>query len=220
MKTPAAIPKPLLRGYFHAAMVPLAVAATAWLALSSRDTPAKLVSMLVYGSAMVILFAFSGVYHIGTWGPRAREVLRRLDHSNIYLLIAGTYTPVAVSILEGFERAAVLAGVWVPAVAGIVVVGTGLRTARWVSALLYVLVGWVALAFLPALIHHFTPAALVLVLCGGACYTAGAVCYATRRPRLWPRVFGYHEVFHLLVIAGTAVLFAFILRYVVPATPA
>ena len=103
-----------------------------------------------------------------------------------------------------------------PALAGIVAVVVGLRLPRWVSALLYILVGWVAVLFVPSLVRSYGVPALAFTLGGGLLYSAGAACYALQRPRLWPRVFGYHEVFHLFVIAGSAVFFVFIVRYVVP----
>jgi hemolysin III len=208
--------RPLLRGYSHAVAAPLALAGWVTLVVLSRGDVAKQMSVSVYGACMVLLFALSAAYHVVTWKPRVREVLRRLDHSNIFLMIAGTYTAVGFNALTGATRVLILTAVWVPAAFGVALVGAGVRLPRSVLAGLYVLVGWVALLALPALLARFTPPALALIVAGGIAYSIGALLYALRWPPLWRSVFGYHEAFHLLVIAASASFFVFILRYVLP----
>ena len=208
--------KPLLRGYSHGLTTPVALAAAIFLAVMVRDDPVKLTAMLVYGVTMVMLFGGSAVYHIGHWSDRVAEYLRRLDHSNIYLFIAGTYTPIAAILLQGWWRISVLAVVWVLAVTGLVVVVTGVPKPRWLEALSYVGIGWVAIAALPRLVAVVKGPGLALLVAGGALYSIGAVCYALRRPTLSLKVFGYHELFHLMVIGATASFFTFMVLYVVP----
>jgi hemolysin III len=195
--------KPLLRGWSHALAAVGAVALTVvfcW--LSRKDTP-RLLSLLTYGLSMIELYTVSATYHIGRWRPTTRRVLRAVDHANIFVLIAGTYTPLCANLLSGWVRVAILVAIWALALTGIGLAIINERLPRWVNASLYVGMGWVALLVLPALFAAMRWGVLLLVL-GGALYTAGAVIYARKRPDPFPRIFGYHEVFHLLVIAGSA----------------
>ena len=196
---------------------PLALAATLTLVLLAHGDPVRQLSFAVYGCSLILLFGLSATYHIPNWSTRAREVLRRIDHSNIFLLIAGTYTPVAVNGLSGGTRVLVLLAVWLPALVGITLVVLGVRIARPVLAGLYVVVGWAAVIAMPALIAAFPPAGLLLILLGGALYSVGAVFYALKWPPLWRTVFGYHELFHLLVIGASVAFFTFMVAYVLPA---
>ncbi len=197
-----AVVKPLARGWSHALAALGAVALTivfCW--LSRRDTP-RLLALLIYGLSMIELYTVSATYHIGRWSLSTRRVLRAVDHANIFVLIAGTYTPLCAALLSGWVRVAILVAIWVLALTGIGLAVINERLPRWVNASLYVGMGWVALLVLPALwaAMHWGVALLVL---GGALYTVGAVIYARKRPNPFPRVFGYHEVFHLFVIAGS-----------------
>jgi hemolysin III len=211
----AASVKPLLRGYSHAvAAVAAAVGSVVLLSRTAGDAPRQ-VSVLVYGVTMVVLFSVSALYHVGTWTPPRRTLLRRLDHTNIYLLIAGTYTPIAVNVLGGGWRIGVLVTLWGIALCGSVAVAARLRLPRWALALTYVLMGWVGLVVLPQVVAA-VGAGVWLVAAGGVLYSVGALVYALRRPRLWPRVFGYHEAFHLLVIAAAGLFYAFVAGFVVP----
>jgi hemolysin III len=214
--TAAVLNKPMLRGYLHAASAPLALIGALVLLWLSAGSRAKQFSLLVYGASLVLLLTVSGVYHVGRWKERAREVLRRFDHSNIYLLIAGTYTPVAVTALGGWVQLTVLIAVWGLALAGIVVVLGGWLQPHWVEALLYVGLGWIAVVVIPRIAAAFGWQALALILAGGVLYTTGAVFYGLRRPRLWQRVFGYHELFHVFVVAASIIFYVFMLRFVVP----
>jgi hemolysin III len=209
--------RPMLRGWSHAiAILPAIIGATA-LVLVSGGEPAKRASVAVYGIALILLFTVSTMYHRGPWSPRVRAVWRRIDHANIFVMIAATYTPIAVTILDGSLRIGILVAIWVTAVVGIVLVATPIRMPRAVLVLLYMAAGWIAVVILPTLYARIGPTGFALLLAGGLLYTLGGVSYALKRPRLWPNVFGYHEVFHLLVIAASAMFFVFIISAVVPA---
>lgn len=206
----------MLRGYFHGGAVPLAVAGTVALALLSRADPLKAWTMGVYGLSMVILLAMSATYHSFNWRPRVRAVLRQIDHADIFLFIAGTYTAIGVNAFTGWWRIGLVASIWVLSVVGMAAVSPSLRLPRWGLALMYLGIGSVGVVALPEVVRSLGWGAFGLILTGGAFYSAGAATYALRWPRLWPRVFGYHEVFHLLVLAASAAYFLLMLLYVVP----
>ena len=197
--------KPHLRGWLHAGTVPLALAAG--IVLVVLAPPQARVACALYATSVVALFATSAAYHRGRWGSRAHAVMRRLDHSMIFVLIAGTYTPFAVLALEGATRVTVLAVVWGGAALG-VVLRLGFRSMpRALFVLLYVGLGWTGVAVLDSLLSGVGVAAFVLVLVGGGLYSVGALVYATRRPDPSPRWFGFHEVFHAFTIAAAVVHF-------------
>ena len=158
----------------------------------------------------------SALYHIGSWEARREKLLRRLDHANIFILIAGTYTPIAFNVMTGWWRIGILVTVWGLALAGVIAAAPRLSLPRWVMVALYLLTGWVALAAIPEIAHNLGIGAILTLVLGGVLYTLGALAYAFKRPNPWPRVFGYHEVFHLCTIAANAVFFAFMVIYVVP----
>jgi hemolysin III len=213
---PAGSPvKPLLRGYSHAVAAVVGGLGTAFLLARTAGDAPKLISVLVYGVSLVVLFGVSALYHVGTWSPARRALLRRLDHANIFVFIAGTGTPVAVNVLDGGWRVAVLVTLWGAALGGAVAVAPVLRIPRGVLTGMYLLMGWVCLVAMPQVAGRVGAGALLLAG-GGALYSVGAVMYALRRPRLWPRVFGYHEAFHLLVIAASCLFYAFVVAFVVP----
>jgi hemolysin III len=197
------------------AIVP-AIAGATVLVVSAHGEPVKQLSLVVYGIGLTLLFTVSTLYHRGPWSPRVRAVWRRLDHATIFVMIAATYTPVVVVVLDGWMRMAVLTGIWMLTVVGALIVITRMSMPRYALVLLYVTVGWSALVALPAMAVRLGPSGMAYILVGGVLYSLGAVAYALRRPRLWPSVFGYHEVFHILVIAATAVFFAFIAGRIVP----
>jgi hemolysin III len=208
--------KPLLRGYLHLGAALLAVIGTITLLFLAAGDPLKQVTLGVYGLSSVWLFGMSALYHIGSWEPRRKALLRRLDHANIFLLIAGTYTPIALNVMTGWWRSGILAAVWGLALAGVGAAAPRLSLPRWVMVALYLVTGWVALAAIPEITHNLGVGALLTLVLGGALYTLGALAYAFKRPNPWPRVFGYHEVFHLSTIAANAVFFTFMVIYVVP----
>lgn len=196
-------PKPLLRGWSHALAAVASVVFTIVLAFVSAYDPPRMVSMIVFGASMVVLYTVSAVYHIGRWTPRVHRVLRSLDHANIFLLIAGTYTPICFNLLDGWFRVFMLATVWALAVAGMGLSVFTLKLPRWVSTLLYIGLGWVSLIALPEMLEAIGWTGLLLLAAGGVSYTVGGIIYALKRPNPFPRVFGFHEIFHLFVIAGS-----------------
>ncbi|QEC50479.1 hemolysin III family protein [Baekduia soli] len=208
--------RPLLRGVTHAYAFWAALAAAVTLTALVAPGAAR-VSAVVYGGGLCALFAASGVYHRWPWNPRWRPMLRRLDHSTIFVFIAASYTPVALLVMHGALRWAILGAAWTGAAVGIVLSLAWITAPRAVSAGCYLALGWVSVAALPQLISGLPIAPLVLLASGGVLYTVGAVVYATRRPDPWPRTFGFHEVFHLLVIAAAAVQFVALAGWVFPA---
>ncbi|QHT54832.1 hemolysin III family protein [Cellulomonas sp. H30R-01] len=197
----AAAIKPRLRGWIHAGVAPLVLVASIVLVVLS-PTPAAKWSTAVFGLTAVMLFGTSAVYHRGRWSPRVQGVLRRLDHTNIFLIIAGTYTPLAVLLLPESTARALLIIVWSGALLGLLARVLWLNAPRWVYVPVYVALGWVAVAFLPQFWRSGGPAIVWLVAAGGLAYTAGAVVYGLKRPNPSPRWFGFHEVFHTLTVVG------------------
>ncbi|WP_374058162.1 PAQR family membrane homeostasis protein TrhA [Marinitenerispora sediminis] len=193
--------KPRLRGWLHLGTAPLALAAGIVLVALAPTGLSRLASA-VYALSSVLLFSTSAVYHVGRWTSRGMAVLRRLDHSNIYLIIAGTYTPFVLLVLEGTLRTAMTALIWGAAIAGVVFKMCWLNAPRWLSTALYIAVGWVAVLFIPQLVGGTHPATWILILVGGILYSVGAVVYALRWPNPAPRWFGFHEIFHSLTIAA------------------
>jgi hemolysin III len=206
MRVPLARTRPLLRGVFHVVAVVVALPAVAWLVTAS-GTRLAAAGAGVYGATVIVLFAVSATYHRVMWtDPRVRSIVGRIDHSAIFLLIAGTYTPFCLLIGSGTGYA-LLATVWASASLGILLVVFFPRTPKPVRSALYVLLGWLIVPFLPALHASLGPQPFFYLLVGGAFYTVGAVIYAARRPDPFPRVFGFHEIFHILVVAASACQF-------------
>lgn len=201
-------PKPRFRGALHVAAFPLSLVTGAVLLGVVADDPADRWACLVYVLATAILFGVSALYHRGRWDARTHARLRRLDHSNIFLMIAGTYTPLCVALLDGTTRTVVLAVVWVGALAGIVFRVAWLSAPPWLYTPFYVALGWVALGVLPSLAREGGGVLLALVVAGGVAYSVGGVVYALRRPDPVPSVFGYHEIFHTGTIIGFACHYA------------
>ena len=171
----------------------------------------------VYAAALAGLLGTSALYHRVTWRPGVRAWMRRLDHSMIFVLIAGTYTPFAALVLTGSTQVVVLAGVWAGAAAGVVFSLIWIRAPNWLAAIAYVSLGWFACVAAPQLVDRAGIAALMLILGGGVAYTAGAVVYALQRPDPRPAVFGYHEVFHVLVVAAAVIHFVAVAAFALPA---
>jgi hemolysin III len=216
MNADAFLAKPMLRGWSHAAAALVAIAGLVALIVITRNDTAKLVSMMVYGTALVLLFGVSATYHIVNWPPRAKDWLRRADHATIFIFIAATYTPLVFNVLDGWWRIGVLAAVWICAVAGVAGAAPFLRIPRQLLASLYLAMGWVAVVALVPLTAALGWVAAALMALGGLQYSLGAAAYAFKRPRLWPRVFGYHELFHLAVISASITFYVIVVHYVVP----
>jgi hemolysin III len=202
---PPARTRPLLRGWSHAVAAVLALPAMIWL-VAQAPTRRAAFGALVYGATLVLMFTISGLYHRVFWPPQVRSWVGRVDHSAIFLLIAGTYTPFCM-LLGPSGGYALLATVWASAALGICLVVFVPRTPKPVRSALYVLLGWFIVPVLPAIHAAVGLRPLLLILVGGAFYTVGAVIYASRRPDPYPTVFGFHEIFHLLVIAASTLQF-------------
>jgi len=207
--------RPRLRGVIHQWSFFVALAAGAalvWWAPAGRATLAS----AIYAAALAGLLGTSALYHRVTWRPAARAWLRRLDHSMIFVLIAGTYTPFALLVLDGPLADVVLVGVWAGALMGIVFSLVWIGAPPWLTAAAYVALGWFSVIALPQILERAGAGALVLLAAGGAAYTAGAVVYARRRPDPLPATFGYHEIFHVLVVIAAAAHFAAVAAFAVP----
>ncbi len=200
---PSARPKPLLRGVSHEIAFVVATAGAIALVASAHGARAT-TAAAVYGASLAAMFGISTLYHRPTWGPTARRFMRRLDHATIYLFIAGTYTPVCLLALPHPWAVALLWVAWGGAALGIVQSILWVQAPRLVSAAGYVALGWAVTIALPKLSAALGVSGLSLLLGGGLLYVAGAVIYALRRPDPAPKVFGYHEIFHALVIAASA----------------
>ncbi len=210
--------KPKLRGVSHEWAFFVSLGLGAALILAAK-TPKATLAVGIYAVSLSALFGTSALYHRVNWTrPEARLWMRRLDHSMIFFLIAGTYTPFALLVLNGALADAILAVVWVGAVIGAIVEIVWIEHPKWVAALVYISLGWVAVVAFPGLWDEIGAGGTLLVAAGGLLYTIGAVVYATQRPNPNPRVFGYHEVFHLFVIAAAAAHFAAIAFYALPAS--
>ncbi|MCI1219838.1 MAG: hemolysin III family protein [Bifidobacterium sp.] len=197
-------PKPILRGWIHALTAPLALAAGIVLICLAHGAGLKW-ACAVFMACSAFLFTNSAAYHLGDWPPRVTDVLRRIDHVNIFLLIAGTYTPVSFA-LSAFWRTAIIVGMWSCTLVALVIHVIWIGAPRWLYVMVYIAFGVSGLAFMR--LFWISPAAgptvVILIAAGGACYIVGAIVYGLRKPDPWPRVFGFHEIFHLGTVAGYA----------------
>jgi hemolysin III len=211
-----ALVKPKLRGVSHEwAFFASLFFGAALILLAS--TPKATLAVAIYAVSLSALFGTSALYHRVNWKrPNVRRWMRRLDHSMIFFLIAGTYTPFALLALDGALATAILVVVWVGAIAGAIVEMIWIEHPKWASVLIYMSLGWVAVVCFPALWSSLGIAGAMLLVAGGALYTAGAVVYAIQRPNPNPAIFGYHEVFHLLVIAAAVAHFSAIAFFALP----
>ncbi len=180
------------------------------------ETATGRVAAIAFGTSVAVMFGASALYHTVTWPDAKRRWLRRLDHAGIYALIAGSYTPVGLLVLKGDWRLVVLGIVWIGAAAAIALKFLWVDGPKWVSAVIGIALGWVAVVVFPQILDRVGLAGSLLVLAGGIAYTAGAVVYALRRPDPSPTVFGYHEVFHALVIVAVACQYSAIAFFVLP----
>lgn len=198
--------KPRLRGWLHlyAAIVSVAAGATLISVASAVRGDRVALPTTIYAITVTLLFGTSALYHRRGWGPTGQRVMKRLDHSMIFVFIAGTYTPFAVLTLPRVESIAVLTVVWTGAVFGVIMKTAWPQAPRWVGVPLYIALGWVAVFVLPEILRYGGVAALVLLVTGGVLYTLGALAYGFKRPDPYPTTFGYHEVFHLCTLLAAA----------------
>ncbi len=194
-------PKPLLRGWSHVVGF-FAAAALGGVLIGLAPGAGVRTTMIIYTAGVCTMLGVSSLYHRLTWSPDRLAFMRKLDHSTIFLAISGSYTPIAVIALSGWQRSTVLALAWGGTVLGIALQWVPIHVPRWLSTAVYALVGWVAVLALPQLWESLGPLGFSLVFGGGLAYTLGAVVYALKWPDPWPAVFGYHEVFHLFTLIG------------------
>ena len=211
-----ALAKPLLRGVLHQIGFSASLVLGTLLIVGAGG-PSEHVAASVFAGSVALCFGLSALYHRVNWRPRARLWMRRADHAGIYLLIAGTYTPVCLLALDGAWRFAVLAVVWLAAVAAIILKFAWVGAPKWLAAVIGIALGWAGVALMPQLATRVHPAAIVLLAAGGIAYTVGAVIYARGRPDPAPAVFGYHELFHALTIVGVACQYVAIAFFVIRA---
>ena len=193
--------KPALRGWLHAGMAPLVQLAGLALLVATPSVVGR-IGVAIYLVAASVLFGVSAVYHRGRWSATVGAVLRRLDHANIFLFIAGTYTPLALALLDGTDRVVLLCLVWGVAVAGITFKMLWMSAPRWLYTLLYVAMGWAAVGWMAQFWTNGGPLVVSLIAAGGLVYTFGALVYARKFPDPSPRWFGFHEVFHACTVAA------------------
>jgi hemolysin III len=203
-----------VRGLLHGTAALLSAAGAVFLWLRAPEDSSRQVPLLIFALSMVALYTASSLYHSVPWCEVWKQRMQRLDHSMIYILVAGTFTPIAGIVLDGWLRWAALGTVWGIALAGILQKIFLPRLGNWLSIALQTAQGWLALLLLYPLAQRLPGPALLLVALGGFLYTAGLVLFLAERPRLWPRVFSYHEVFHLFVMAGSAAHYAMAFWYV------
>jgi hemolysin III len=193
--------KPRLRGWLHLGMFPVALLGGLVLILVSEPGAVR-TSSAIFTATAALLFGVSAIYHRGTWGPRMHGVLKRLDHSNIYLIIAGTYTPFAVTLLPWDQARTLLTVIWAGALGGVAFRVFWTSAPRWLYVALYIALGWAAVFYVVPFWRAGGAAIGILIALGGLLYTAGAVIYGTKRPNPSPRWFGFHEVFHAFTLAA------------------
>lgn len=191
---------PKLRGWFHLGATPVVIIASLVLFILSESSLKFAVA--IYSATAILLFSVSAVYHRVPWAPAKKKIWRRLDHANINLLIAGSYTPFAVALLEGRDRTILLSVVWIGAVAGVAMRIFWLNAPRWLYVANYLLLGWVAIAYTPQLYRTGGLWVLLPIIIGGLFYSVGAIFYALKRPGREAKYFGFHELFHIFVLAA------------------
>ena len=200
-------PRPMLRGVLHlcvAVVAPFGIV----LLLLLADSPRRYVGAAIFATSLLLLYLSSANYHLAPWPDRLHRVWKRVDHSMIFVLIAGTYTPFFLVVLSDAWGISMLAVIWALASAGALLKIIWPDAPRWLGVALYLALGWIVVIPAAQVIGSLALMAMLLLFIGGMAYTIGGIIYARRRPDPWPRVFGYHEVFHALVIAGSAIHFA------------
>jgi len=212
---PAITVKPKLRGVSHEVAFFIAIVLAVLLGLKANGA-AGISGAVVFGVSVSLMFGTSALYHRVDWSVPARRWMRRMDHAMIYLLIAGTYTPFALLVLHNAWKIVVLAIVWSGAACAIVLKMVWVDAPKWLAAVFGIALGWVGLIASPQLFGGIGVAASVLLILGGVAYTVGGVIYARRRPDPFPTIFGYHEIFHALVIAAVALQYAVVAFFVLP----
>lgn len=203
-----------VNGLTHLGAAAVAAVGLGGLLYLGRGDLSKQISLLVYGASLVLMFSASATYHLVRVSPDALKIFRKLDHASIYLLIAGTYTPITLRFFDGFWQWGLVAVVWAMALVGIFVKMFVLQAPRWLTVAIYLLMGWLAVVAAPEMLSALPVAALVGLVLGGVLFTVGAVIYATQKPNWFPGKFGFHELWHVFVILGCLCHFAVIAAFV------
>ena len=204
-----------VRGFLHGSAAAAGFVGTIFLLFQAPNWPVR-AAVLVFGLAMMALYTTSSLYHSIPWRDRWKKRMQRMDHSMIYVLIAGTYTPVAAIVLDPPWNWIVLAMVWGITIGGVIQKGLFPKVPGWISVMMSTILGWLGIFFFWPMIQRLGWLPVGIVLAGGLLYTVGMVFLVTNRPRLWPREFSYHEVFHIMVVSATSLHYLVIWRYVVP----
>ena len=214
MTTPGDELVPSLRGVSHVFSFWVALVAAVVLVVIAPDSSAR-TAAAIYGAGLCALFGGSGLYHRWRWDPRWRPLLRRIDHSTIFFFIAASYTPVALLVLEDSLQVTILVIAWAGALAGVAFSLVWIEAPRWLVAATYLGLGWISVIALPELVDRLSAPPLILIGAGGLLYTTGAIVYALKRPNPWPATFGFHEVFHTLVVLAALAHFVAMAGWIV-----
>lgn len=206
-----------VRGFLHGAAALAALAGTVYLVGVTWGNTAALIGGLTFGAALLVMFTVSSLYHSVPWSERWKRRLQRLDHSMIYLVVAGTFTPISIAALEGPSLWWCLGLVWGIATVGITLKLTLPRVSTGLSVTLQLIMGWTVILWIPQIWTSLGASAIAFIFLGGIFYTAGTVIFMMKRPRLFPRSFSYHELFHVCVIVASVFHFTVVVRYAIPA---
>ena len=207
-----------IRGFLHGGAAVATLVGLILLVIRAWGSAAGIVGALVFGLALLVMYTVSSLYHSIPWGNDWKVRLQRIDHSMIYLVVAGTFTPIAIAALDGVALAVGLGLLWGIAITGVFLKSLLPSVKTWLSVTLQLAMGWIAIVWIPRIVDELGVGAVVLILLGGLCYTVGAVIFLTKWPRLLPESFSYHELFHVLVVTASILHFMAIWIYAIPAT--
>ena len=207
-----------IRGFLHGGAAIASLIGLIVLIINTWDIANARLGALIFGLSLILMYTTSSLYHSIPWSGVWKIRMQRLDHSMIFLVVAGTFTPIAIASLEGANLAIALGSVWGLAALGIVLKTVLPGTATWLSVTIQLAMGWSAVFWTPEFYRQLGAGAVILLALGGLCYTVGVVVFLSKRPRLFPRIFSYHELFHVLVITASTLHFAAILLYAIPGT--
>ncbi len=207
-----------IRGFLHGGAAVATLVGLVFLVIRAWGSAAAIVGALVFGVELLVMYTVSSLYHSIPWGNDWKLRLQRIDHSMIYLVVAGTFTPIAIATLDGVTLAVSLSLLWGIALTGVFLKSLLPGVKTWLSVTLQLAMGWIAIAWIPRIVVELGLGAVILILLGGLCYTVGAVIFLTKWPRLMPKSFSYHELFHVLVVTASILHFMAIWVYAIPAT--
>jgi hemolysin III len=207
-----------IRGFLHGGAAIASLIGLIVLVINTWDIANARLGALVFGLSLILMYTTSSLYHSIPWSGEWKIRMQRLDHSMIFLVVAGTFTPIAIASLEGANLAIALGTVWGLATLGIVLKTVLTHTATWLSVTIQMSMGWSAVFWMPEFYRQLGAGAVILLALGGLCYTVGVVVFLSKRPKLLPRIFSYHELFHVLVVTASALHFVAIVVYAIPGT--